>query len=53
MNEEDCDVPAMVPPMRYEAAEQEKFEAQKAEQIPSQERESTVIIQQVRKEQKV
>ncbi|KAL7987681.1 hypothetical protein Chor_006600 [Crotalus horridus] len=55
-NEEDFDVPAVVPLSEYDAAEQEKFEAQKARQddmdkeIPSQnieKSEHTSIIQQV------
>ncbi|XP_058025652.1 LOW QUALITY PROTEIN: A-kinase anchor protein 12 [Ahaetulla prasina] len=55
-NEEDFDVPAVVPLSEYDAAEQEKFEAQKAEQddmdkeIASQnieKSESTSITQQV------
>ncbi|XP_070589810.1 A-kinase anchor protein 12 [Erythrolamprus reginae] len=55
-NEEDFDVPAVVPLSEYDAAEQEKFEAQKAEQddmdkeIPSQDTEkseSTSKTQQV------
>ncbi|XP_063164829.1 A-kinase anchor protein 12 [Candoia aspera] len=54
-NEEDSDVPAVVPLSEYEAAEQEKFEAQKTEQddmakkISSQnieESQSTLIIEQ-------
>ncbi|ETE59309.1 A-kinase anchor protein 12, partial [Ophiophagus hannah] len=55
-NEEDFDVPAVVPLSEYDAAEQEKFEAQKSEQddmdkeIPSQnieKSESTSVTQQV------